>query len=110
MKLTLSVRSFQVPALRALRPDRRACFGATSRATRVTSDANALSWSTMVLMVFFSSENFRPSRRRDLARQSRRADAWSLRDVADLGGQIARIEFTLSVEVFPGAGDARHGA
>ena len=27
----------------------------TSRATRVTSEANELSWSTMVLMVFFSS-------------------------------------------------------
>ncbi len=27
----------------------------TSRATRVTSAANAFSWSTMVLMVFFSS-------------------------------------------------------
>ena len=27
----------------------------TSRATRVTSDAKALSWSTIVLMVFFSS-------------------------------------------------------
>ena len=27
----------------------------TSRATRVTSPANALSWSTIVLMVFFSS-------------------------------------------------------
>ena len=27
----------------------------TSRATRVTSAANELSWSTMVLMVFFSS-------------------------------------------------------
>ena len=27
----------------------------TSRATRLTSDANAFSWSTIVLMVFFSS-------------------------------------------------------
>ncbi len=27
----------------------------TSRATRVTSEANELSWSTIVLMVFFSS-------------------------------------------------------
>src|SRR6185503_17938572 len=27
----------------------------TARATRLTSDANPLSWSTMVLMVFFSS-------------------------------------------------------
>ena len=56
MELTLSVRSFQVPAT--------PCTSAwppsspsvpTSRATRVTSPAKVLSWSTMVLMVFFSS-------------------------------------------------------
>ena len=56
MKLTLSVRSFQVPAT----PVTTACPPSlpsvpTSRATRVTSEANALSWSTIVLMVFFSS-------------------------------------------------------
>ena len=56
MKLTLSVRSFHVPAT----PDTCAWPPSlpsvpTSRATRVTSPANALSWSTMVLMVFFSS-------------------------------------------------------
>ena len=56
IELTLSVRSFQVPAT--------PCTSAwppsspsvpTSRATRVTSAANERSWSTMVLMVFFSS-------------------------------------------------------
>ena len=56
MKFTVSVRSFQVPAT--------PCTSAwppslpsvpTSRATRVTSEANERSWSTMVLMVFFSS-------------------------------------------------------
>ena len=56
IELTRSVRSFQVPAT--------PCTSAwppslpsvpTSRATRVTSDANELSWSTIVLMVFFSS-------------------------------------------------------
>ena len=54
--LTLSVRSFQVPATP------RTCAWPpslpsvpTSRATRVTSEANELSWSTMVLMVDFSS-------------------------------------------------------
>ena len=56
MKFTLSVRSFQVPAT--------PCTSAwppslpsvpTSRATRVTSEAKDRSWSTMVLMVFFSS-------------------------------------------------------
>ena len=56
MKLTLSVRSFQVPAT----PETCAWPPSlpsvpTSRATRVTSPANAFSWSTMVLMVFFSS-------------------------------------------------------
>ena len=56
MKFTLSVRSFHVPAT--------PCTSAwppslpsvpTSRATRVTSEANERSWSTIVLMVFFSS-------------------------------------------------------
>ena len=56
MEFTESVKSFQVPAT--------PCTSAwppslpsvpTSRATRVTSDANDRSWSTMVLMVFFSS-------------------------------------------------------
>ena len=56
MKFTLSVRSFQVPAT----PGTCACPPSfpsvpTSRATRVTSPANAFSWSTIVLMVFFSS-------------------------------------------------------
>ena len=54
--LTLSVRSFQVPATP------RTCAWPpslpsmpTSRATRVTSEAKELSWSTMVLMVDLSS-------------------------------------------------------
>jgi hypothetical protein len=56
MKFTLSVRSFQVPATPgtcAWPPSLPSV--PTSRATRVTSPANALSWSTIVLMVFFSS-------------------------------------------------------
>ena len=56
MKLTLSVRSFHVPAT----PGTLACPPSlpsepTSRATRVTSAANDESWSTIVLIVFFSS-------------------------------------------------------
>ena len=56
MKFTLSVRSFHVPAT----PFTTACPPSlpsvpTSRATRVTSDAKELSWSTIMLMVFFSS-------------------------------------------------------
>src|SRR5438067_1616631 len=53
---TVSVRSFQVPATPetwAWPPSRPSV--PTSRATRVTSEAKALSWSTIVLMVFFSS-------------------------------------------------------
>ena len=56
MKLTLSVRSFQVPAtpLTSAWPPSFPSVP-TSRATRVTSEANELSWSTIVLMVFLSS-------------------------------------------------------
>ena len=56
MMLTLSVRSLQVPAtpLTTAFPPRRPSVP-TSRATRVTSEANEPSWSTMVLTVFFSS-------------------------------------------------------
>ncbi|HEY7890710.1 MAG TPA: methyl-accepting chemotaxis protein, partial [Solirubrobacteraceae bacterium] len=56
MKFTLSVRSFHVPATpgtSAWPPS--APSVPTSRATRVTSAAKERSWSTMVLMVFFSS-------------------------------------------------------
>ena len=55
IELTLSVRSFQVPATprtSAWPPSRPSV--PTSRATRVTSEAKALSWSTIVLMVSFS--------------------------------------------------------
>ena len=56
MKFTDSVKSFHVPdtpLTRAWPPN--APSEPTSRATRVTSDANDDSWSTIVLMVFFSS-------------------------------------------------------
>ncbi len=55
MKLTLSVRSFQVPATPgtwAWPPSLPSV--PTSRATRVTSPAKPFSWSTIVLMVSFS--------------------------------------------------------
>jgi hypothetical protein len=54
--LTLSVRSFHVPATPgtiAWPPSLPSV--PTSRATRLTSDANALSWSTIVLTVSLSS-------------------------------------------------------
>ena len=56
IEFTLSVRSFQVPdtpCTSAWPPSRPSV--PTSRATRVTSEAKDLSWSTMVLMVFLSS-------------------------------------------------------
>src|SRR5712692_8526790 len=58
MKLTLSVRSFHVPATSrtsAWPPSLPSV--PTSRATGVTSEPKDRSWSTMVLMVFFSSKN-----------------------------------------------------
>ena len=54
MEFTLSVRSFQVPATpgtSAWPPSLPSV--PTSRATRVTSEAKPLSWSTIVLIVFF---------------------------------------------------------
>ncbi len=56
MELTLSVRSFQVPATLGTWawPPRRPSVP-TSRATRVTSSANAESVSTMVLMTSASA-------------------------------------------------------
>ncbi len=56
MKFTLSVKSFQVPATprtSAWPPSLPSV--PTSRATRVTSEAKERSWSTIVLMVSFSS-------------------------------------------------------
>src|SRR6202451_4203413 len=55
MKFTLSVRSFHVPAPGTCAWPPNFPSVPTSRATRVTSPANAFSWSTIVLMVFFSS-------------------------------------------------------
>ena len=58
MKFTESVRSFHVPdtpSTRAWPPSIPSV--PTSRATRVTSEPNERSWSTIVLMVFFSSRN-----------------------------------------------------
>ena len=58
MKFTESVRSFQVPetpGTSAWPPSIPSL--PTSRATRVTSSANAESWSTMTLTVVFSSES-----------------------------------------------------
>ena len=70
MELTLSVRSFHVPATprtSAWPPSLPSV--PTSRATRVTSDANERSWSTIVLIVSFSSRISPSHVDRDLLRE-----------------------------------------
>ena len=70
MKLTLSVRPRQVPLTPATCawPPRMPSVP-TSRATRVTSSANAESCSTIVLIVFFSAGDLAGRLDRDLLRQ-----------------------------------------
>ncbi len=102
IEFTLSVRSFQVPpapGTSAWPPSLPSV--PTSRATRVTSDANERSWSTMVFMVSFS------------CRISPRTSTVILRDRSPLAMAVATsamlrtcavrlpaIEFTLSVRSF----------
>ena len=110
MKLTLSVKSFQVPATPgtcAWPPSLPSV--PTSRATRVTSEAKALSWSTMVLMVFFSSR-ISPFTSTVILRDevAARDGGGHLGDVADLRGQVAGHRVDAVGQVLPGAGDARH--
>ena len=55
MQLTLSVKSFQTPATPRTCAWPPSCPSVpTSRATRVTSEAKLLSWSTIALIVFLS--------------------------------------------------------
>ena len=62
----------------------------TSRATRVTSEANELSWSTIVLMVFFSSRISPRTSTVILRERSPFATAVvTCGDVADLVGEVA---------------------
>ena len=78
----------------------------TSRATRVTSEANELSWSTMVLMVFFSSRiSPRTSTvilRRKIAVRDGRGH---FGDVTNLSGQVAGHGIHGVGQIFP---DTRH--
>ena len=110
MKFTMSVRSFQVPAT--------PCTSAwppslpsvpTSRATRVTSEANERSWSTIVLMVFFSSRIspftstvifFDRSPSATAVVTSAMLRTWPVR--------LPAMKFTRVGQVLPGAGDALH--
>ena len=91
MQFTESVRSFQVPAT----PSTSAWPPSlpsvpTSRATRVTSEANDRSWSTIVLMVFFSSRISPFTSTVIFLRQVAVGDGRGhLGDVAHLAGQVA---------------------
>ena len=110
MKFTLSVRSFQVPATpftSAWPPSLPSV--PTSRATRVTSEANELSWSTIVLMVFFSSRISPLTSTVIFLRQVAVGDGGGdLGDVAHLAGQVAGHRVHVVGEVLPRAGDAPH--
>ena len=110
IELTLSVRSFHVPATPgtcAWPPSLPSV--PTSRATRVTSDANAFSWSTIVLMVFLSSSTSPLHVDGDLAREvAARHGRRHFGDVAHLRGQVRREQVDVVGQVLPRAGDARH--
>jgi len=110
MKFTLSVRSFQVPAtpITCACPPRRPSVP-TSRATRVTSEAKELSWSTIVLIVFFNSRIspltltvifFDKSPFATAVVTSAMFRTWPVR--------LPAIEFTLSVKSFQVARDAAY--
>ncbi len=83
----------------------------TSRATRVTSEANELSWSTIVLMVFFSSR-ISPFTSTviflDKVAVGHRGGHFG--DVAHLAGQVGGHGVHGVGQVLPGAGDALHVA
>ena len=110
IELTLSVRSFQVPATprtSAWPPNLPSV--PTSRATRVTSEAKELSWSTIVLMVSFSS-SISPRTatviffdKITFCHRGRHR-----RDIADLSGKITRHQIHVVSEIFPSAGDTFH--
>ena len=110
MTLTESVRSFHVPptsGTTAWPPSLPSV--PTSRATRVTSAANDRSWSTIVLIVFFSSRisPFTSTvilRDRSPLRHGRR----HFGDVAHLRREVRAHRVHRVGEVFPGARHARH--
>ena len=110
MKLTLSVRSFQVPATpgTAAWPPSLPSVP-TSRATRVTSEAKALSWSTIVLMVSFSSRISPLTSTVILRDRSPRATAVvTCAMLRTCVGQVAAQRVDVVGQVLPGAGDAGH--
>ena len=110
IELTVSVRSFQVPATPgtwAWPPSFPSV--PTSRATRVTSPAKALSWSTIVLMVTLSSSTSPFTSTVILRDRSPRATAVvTFGDVAHLRGEVGRQQVDVVGQVLPGAGHAGH--
>ena len=108
MPLTFSVRSFQVPATpwtSAWPPSLPS--EPTSRATRVTSEANELSWSTMTLIVFFSSRISPLASTVIFFDRSPLSDGGGdIGDVADLAGEVGGHAVDVVGEVLPGAADA----
>ena len=111
MEFTFSVRSFQVPAMpgtMAWPPSLPSV--PTSRATRVTSEANDRSWSTIVLMVSFSCRISPRTSTVILRDRSPLATAMvTSADVAHLAGEIRGHRIHVVGEILPGAGDAGHG-
>ncbi len=110
IELTLSVKSFHVPATpgtTAWPPSLPSV--PTSRATRVTSEAKEFNWSTITLMVSLSSRisPFTSTvilRERSPLRHRRR----HLRDVANLRRQVGRHRIDVVGQILPRAGHARH--
>ena len=108
MAFTLSVRSFHVP------PTPSTCAWPpslpsvpTSRATRVTSEAKELSWSTIDVDGVLQLEDLALHVDGDLLRQvAARHGGGHLGDVADLAGQVAGHQVHVVGQVLPGAGDA----
>ena len=111
IEFTLSVRSFQVPATPShLRLAAELAFGADlARHAGHFARRSELSWSTIVLMVFFSSRISPLHVDGDLLRQVAVGDRGGhLGDVAHLAGQVAGHRVHVVGEVLPGAGDALH--
>src|SRR5215204_2013503 len=110
IRFTESVRSFQVPATfgTAAWPPSLPSVP-TSRATRVTSSANDESWSTMVLVVIFSSRisPFTSTVMR-CVRSPHGHRRHHLGDVAHLAREVGGHAVHGVGEVLPGARDVRH--
>ena len=110
IELTLSVRSFQVPATprtSAWPPSRPSV--PTSRATRVTSRGEGVELIDHRVDGLLQLQDLAADVDGDLLRQVAAGDGGRhLGDVAHLGGQVAGHGVDVVGQVLPGAGDARH--